>query len=326
MTQQEEYKPFMRRIVSLDQFRGFAVLGMILVNYLGRFDSIPDTMKHPNYGMTFANAIAPFFLFAVGMGFKMSFERQVRKSGLTKGIWTAIKRYGTLILIGLVIYGPDLKLGIWDALVDIGFAGLITLPFILTVKWIRISIAFIYLIGYQLIFSFTAYGEWTMAHSIDGGPMGVLSWASILIFGTLLMDDLSADDTRSFIRRSLITGTLLMILGYLLSELEPAALWQFSQCSMTIAYTLFATGLCYWVFIFFYWLADLKKIEVPHLTELGINPLVLYLSQNIIIEYHGRILERNAPLWQALTGGFIIYMICYAIARYMARNNLVVKI
>ncbi len=326
MTENEEHKPILRRIVSLDQFRGFAILGMILVNYLGRFDSIPDTMKHPNYGMTFANAIAPFFLFAVGMGFKMSFERQVRKSSLSKGLWTAIKRYFTLILIGIVIYGPDLKLGIWDALVDIGFAGLITLPFILTGRWVRITIALVYLIGYQCIFSFSAYGEWTMAHSIDGGPLGVLSWASILIFGTLLMDDLAALDSRSFIRRSLITGALLMMLGCALSNFEPPTLWQFSQRSMTIAYPLFAAGLCYAVFIFFYWLSDLRRFEVPHLTALGINPLVLYIAQNVIIEYHSHILERSAPLWQALSGGFIIYLICYAIARYMARNNLIVKI
>ena len=165
-----------------------------------------------------------------------------------------------------------------------------------------------------------------MDHSIDGGPLGVLSWASILIFGTLLMDDLSSLNPLSFIKRSLIIALILMAAGFGLSLLEPLQLWQFSQRSMTMAYPLFATGLCYAVFVLFYWLADLKKIEIPHLNALGLNSLVLYLVQNIVIEYHGNLIDRKAPLWQALSGGLIIYLICFTVARYMARNNLIVKI
>lgn len=314
------------RIASLDQFRGFAIFGMIFVNYLGRFDSVAATMKHPNYGMTFANAIAPFFLFAVGMGLRMSLAGRIGKFGVFKGYWMAINRYLILILIGIVVYGPDTKLGMWDALVDIGFAGLITLPFILSGRWIRMTMALVFLIVYQSLFAFTGYGEWTMNHSIDGGPLGVLSWSSILIFGSVLMNDLSNLNSRPFIRRSLIFAAIFMAAGFGLSHLEPNTLWQFSQRSMTMAYPLFATGLCYAVFVLFYWLADLRKIEIPHLTLLGINPLALYLVQNVLIELRGNLLDRKAPLWQALCGGVIIYLICFAVARYMARNNLFVKI
>ena len=81
------------RIMSLDMFRGFAIFGMILVNYLGQFDVIPETFKHPRYGMTFANAIAPYFLFAVGMGLKMSLERRIKKAGVKSAYFHAIKRY-----------------------------------------------------------------------------------------------------------------------------------------------------------------------------------------------------------------------------------------
>jgi predicted acyltransferase len=322
----EEKKLQSGRIASLDQFRGFAIFGMIFVNYLGRFDSVAATMKHPNYGMTFANAIAPFFLFAVGMGLRMSLAGRIGKFGLFKGYWMAIKRYLILILIGIVIYGPDPKLGMWDALVDIGFAGLITLPFIISGRWIRITMALVYLILYQYLFAFTGYGEWTMNQSIDGGPLGVLSWSSILIFGSVLMDDLSTLNSGTFIRRSIASAIILMTIGLLVSHLDPAPLWQFSQRSMTIAYPLFSTGLCYAVFVLFFWLADLKKIEIPHLTVLGINSLALYLVQYVLIELRGNLLDRKAPLWQALCGGVIVYLICFAVARYMARNKLFVKI
>lgn len=326
MVIQEDKKVQIGRIASLDQFRGFAIFGMILVNYLGHFESVSETMKHPNYGMTFANSIAPFFLFAVGMGLRMSLAGRIRKFGRAKGYWMAIKRYLILILIGIVIYGPDPKLGMWDALVDIGFAGLITLPFILYGRWIRITMALVYLIIYQCLFAFTGYGEWTMNHSIDGGPLGVLSWSSILIFGSVLMDDLSSLNPEKFLRHSLASAIILMTIGLGLSLLEPSPLWQFSQRGMTIAYPLFATGLSYAVFVLFYWLADLRKIEIPHLTLLGLNSLALYLIQYILIEFHGKRLNRDAPLWQAICGVIIVYLICFAVARYMARNKIIVKI
>ena len=106
------------RIASLDQFRGIAIFGMILVNYLGYFDRIPLTLKHPHYGMTFANTIAPFFLIAVGMGFRLSLKNRIAKYGSRNSFLAAIKRYLILIIIGIVLYGPDPVCGMWDALTD----------------------------------------------------------------------------------------------------------------------------------------------------------------------------------------------------------------
>jgi predicted acyltransferase len=326
MEEKEGVKTIRTRIASLDQFRGFAIFVMILVNYLGYFERIPETMKHPHYGMTFANTIAPFFLIAVGMGFRMSLKNRINLFGRWNSYLNAIKRYLILIIIGVVLYGPDPVCGMWDALVDIGFAGLITLPFILSKKWIRIVLAFLYLIIYQGLFAFTGYGEWTMKYSIDGGPIGILSWASILFFGTALMDDLHELPQAAFIKRSLITGTILIILGYGLSILNPQELWQFSQRSMTMAYPLLAAGLSFVVFVFFYWINDIKKIEIPQLTLLGMNPLIMYILQNVLIEYHGEYLNRNSAVWIALCGFMVIYLICFTVARYMHRNKLVVKI
>ncbi|MCX6224019.1 MAG: heparan-alpha-glucosaminide N-acetyltransferase domain-containing protein [Bacteroidia bacterium] len=314
------------RIASLDQFRGFAIFGMILVNYLGYFEAIPETFKHPRFGMTFANAIAPWFLFAVGMGFYMSLTRNIQKLGKRKSYLAAIKRYSILIIIGIVVYGPDPVCDMWDALVDIGFAGLLTLPFILAKRWIRISMAITYLVIYQCLFAFTGYGEWTMQHSIDGGPLGIFSWASILLFGTILMDDLRNSSPSVFMKRSLIVGCILMAVGFGLSLLQPSTLWQFSQRSMTMAYPIFASGLSFVTFVLFYWLNDIKKIEIPHLTIFGMNPLVLYIVQQVLIEFHGSLLPKNAPVWQALCGFVVIYLLCFIVARYMDKNRVVVKI
>jgi predicted acyltransferase len=314
------------RKLSIDQFRGFAIFTMIMVNYLNHFQVIPETFKHPHYGMTFANTIAPFFLIAVGMGYRISMVNMVAKSGKKTAFIHSIKRYLILIFIGIVLYGPDFRVDIWDALVDIGFAGLLALPFILQSKTVRAIAAFSFLILYQLLFVYAGYGQWTMARSIDGGPLGPLSWVSILLFGTILYDFLKESNSKEFILKTLIWGSVLTLLGYLLSLLQPQEVWQFSQRSMSMAYPILSSGIGFLTFLLFYVVNDLYKIELPHLTILGINPLLIYIVQNILIDLHGNVLPSSAPLWQALSGFVIVYTLCYLVAHYLWRNKMVVKI
>ncbi len=314
------------RIVSLDMFRGFAIFGMILVNYLGHFDVMPDTFRHPRYGMTFANAIAPYFVFAVGMGLGMSLQRRIEKIGKKASYFHAIKRYGILILIGIVLYGPDPVMDMWDALVDIGFAGLITLPFIMKGKKARISMAFALLLIYQLLFIFTNYSEWTMPNSIDGGPLGPISWASILVLGTVQMDYLKENSTRVVILKSMKLGIPLLVLGLGLSYLQPMEYWEFSQRSMTVAYPIFASGLSVLTYTAFYLVTDVWKWKIPHLAILGMNPLVIYILQQVLISFYGDFLPKSAMWWQALLGFSIIYGICYLIAKYLYQNKYFIKL
>ena len=323
------------RIISLDMFRGFAIFGMILVNYLGQFDVMPQTFTHPRYGMTFANAIAPYFVFAVGMGLRMSLAKRIEETGKRKAYLHAIKRYLILIIIGMILYAPGLKIGeweqllqmdMWDALVDIGFAGLITLPFILYGKTFRIALAFALLVLYQLLFVFTGYGEWTMPNSIDGGPLGPISWASILVFGTVQMDYLRESKPDEFIKKSFILGIPLILLGLGLSYLQPSKIWEFSQRSMTMAYPIFASGLSVLTYVAFYLTADIWKWKIPHMAVLGINPLVIYILQQVLIHFFGDYYPADAALWQASLGFLVIYSMCYLVAHYLYRNKLIIKL
>ena len=70
------------RITALDQARGYAIAGMIAVNTLGHFDRMPWMVKHHHEGMSYADTIAPLFIFLVGMGFRMSFQRRAVEKGL----------------------------------------------------------------------------------------------------------------------------------------------------------------------------------------------------------------------------------------------------
>ena len=63
------------RLVSLDQFRGYTVLGMFVVNFLGAFTATPALLKHHNTYFSYADSIMPQFFFAVGFAYRLTFLR-----------------------------------------------------------------------------------------------------------------------------------------------------------------------------------------------------------------------------------------------------------
>ena len=92
------------RIGSVDQFRGFAILSMIMIDYLVLFDAVPDWMKHaPGEGFTFADLVAPYFVFAMGLMYARSYHSRVGRFGIRQTRIHFLRRYGLLIMIGAVM-------------------------------------------------------------------------------------------------------------------------------------------------------------------------------------------------------------------------------
>jgi len=102
------------RLVSIDQFRGFAIILMVLANFMGGINSVPPWLKHAHdIGLTMIDLIAPFFIFAIGLTYAGSFQRRVTRFGLGKAIEHFVRRWLTLFGIGalmvaaeIVIYDP----------------------------------------------------------------------------------------------------------------------------------------------------------------------------------------------------------------------------
>ena len=80
-TSSPEHSAPAQRIVSLDQFRGYTVAGMFLVNFLGSYAAVPYILKHHHDYCSYADTIMPHFLFAVGFAFRLTFERRVQREG-----------------------------------------------------------------------------------------------------------------------------------------------------------------------------------------------------------------------------------------------------
>lgn len=317
------------RLLVVDQLRGYTILGMIVVNFLGQFRVMPDTFRHHPDSMSYADTIAPLFLFVVGMGFRLSFPRRVEKVGIRQARWAAVKRYVTLILVGIMIYGPlDYRVDWWDALVDIGFAGLLSLPFIEKGATVRILMAFVYLGAYQFLFTAAGYGPWTMENSIDGGPLGPLSWAFMLLLGTLAYDWLKVGNRKQIALASLYWGVALSLLGWgFRAEWGTfKEFWPFSQKAMSIPYTAYSTGLCFVTFLFFYVTSEIGRFSFPLLNTLGKNPLVLYILHLLLLGTHRSIVGRGAEIW-AVLGAFLLHFgFCYAVARRLERDGIVLKL
>lgn len=67
-------KPRPSRISSMDQFRGYTVAGMFLVNFVGGLAAFPEVLKHHN-GLpyfSYADTIMPSFMFAAGFSYRLA--------------------------------------------------------------------------------------------------------------------------------------------------------------------------------------------------------------------------------------------------------------
>ncbi|MEZ6046940.1 MAG: heparan-alpha-glucosaminide N-acetyltransferase domain-containing protein [Planctomycetaceae bacterium] len=98
------------RIVSMDQFRGYTVLGMFLVSYLEEFHSVHDTFKHNEYYFSYADTIMPAFIFAVGFSFRLTILKRIAQLGKLKTYLSYIKRSLALCLISMILFGIGTKI------------------------------------------------------------------------------------------------------------------------------------------------------------------------------------------------------------------------
>ena len=348
------------RIASMDQLRGYAIFGMILVNYLGHFDFMPPILHHHRDTASYADTIAPLFMFVVGMGFRLSLQRRIEKKGLAAARWDALKRYLTLFLVGVAFYGPNMRIDWWDALVDIALAGVLSLPFIDKKVSTRVVVAFVYLGIFTFLMHYTGpgshfayngrefagYGEWLRHNSMNGGPLGPISHAFILLFGTIAYDLLATRDTSKILKWSAICTVGLCAASWVAYKLTPVDYapyaeygkwWSYSHRWAAAPSQLLHTGLAFLAFMLFFVTCDLMLIKIPTLTDVGENPLVIYCLQYALLgvngSYLGEELEKTTAdaatmgdfAW-AILGFCVFYWFCWAVAKRLHSQGYIIKL
>jgi predicted acyltransferase len=237
----------------MDQFRGYTVAGMFLVNFVGGLKAFPEVLKHhsgPAY-FSYADTIMPSFLFAAGFSYRLTVLKRLGQGGPLRTYGHFLIRSLALVLISLVMYGQEdlkdkfptwteltpekvgtfvlllLKANLWEVLAIIGVTQILIMPVIAastrvrTIAWIA-GAAIHLLISYGFNFAFV-YGTpnrldtmlgLTGESAWDGGFFGPIGWAIPMLFGSIAYDVVSSRGPWSATGRLLVAGIILMAIGY----------------------------------------------------------------------------------------------------------------
>jgi predicted acyltransferase len=242
------------RIVSMDQFRGYTVAGMFVVNFVGGLAAFPEVLKHHN-GLpyfSYADTIMPGFMFAAGFSYRLSALKRFAKLGAARAYGHFVVRSLALVLLSLVMYAAEdvdvknwaqldsegiwkvvgglLKANLWEVLAIIGVVQIVILPVIAASARVRtaawLGCAAVHLaISHWFNFSFV-YGKPNWMDDFvglrgqsawDGGFFGVLGWAIPMLLGTIVYDIMARHSPGTAARRVLIYGIVLLAVGYALN-------------------------------------------------------------------------------------------------------------
>lgn len=238
-----------RRIESLDQFRGYTVAGMFLVNFLGDFNAIHPVLKHNNTYCSYADTIMPQFFFAVGFALRLTMLRRLENMGTGAAYLRVIRRCLALILVSYVLFPVDLhmrswsdlqakgawpiighilKADLWETLAVIGITSMWILPVIAAQPAVRLAFllgcAMLHLVMAQVFYFHFVFGKpnvldemlRTQGTAFDGGLLGFVTWCIPMLVGSLAYD-MVRDSGEAVLRRLFLWACGLMLIGYLLS-------------------------------------------------------------------------------------------------------------
>src|SRR6266436_4353694 len=92
------------RIVSMDQFRGYTVAGMFLVNFVGGLQAFPEVLKHHNGHpyFSYADTIMPSFLFAAGFSYRLTALRRLAQLSAGAAYRRFVVRSLGLVLVSMI--------------------------------------------------------------------------------------------------------------------------------------------------------------------------------------------------------------------------------
>src|SRR5262245_54388533 len=234
----------------MDQFRGYAVAGMFVVNFVGGLTAVHAQLKHNSYYFSLADSIMPGFFFAAGFSFRLTMLRRRERDGAATAYRHAVGRSLALIVLSAAFFGLDtpfaswsqvtsegvreffaavLKARLWNVLAIIGAAQLLVLPVVTAAPRIRVltAVGFMALhVALSRSFNYEfVYGRpnpldtWWGAAGVrawDGGFFGLVMWAVAMLGGTLAYD-LVTTPSADPVGKLVGIGAGLMAAGYLLS-------------------------------------------------------------------------------------------------------------
>ena len=264
-----------QRSRTIDAFRGFALICMVIGNFLLGVVWVPAWLKHaPDIGFTIVDLGAPAFMFVIGLNYVTSARRRFEKDGSVAATQHFVVRYLAILGLGSLFGAGQVLLQVneisinWGVLQAIGFAGLVTLPVIRWRSWQRLLIGLVLLFAYQ--FMLDRFWLANVLASPHGGMLGSVSWAALLILSTVLAD-LVHRPTKGY-AYLLTASTFSILLALILATWFPI-----SKNRVSSTFVLFALGWSGWFFCLFHILVYRFRWNLSLLVMWGRNPLILYI-------------------------------------------------
>lgn len=242
------------RVVSMDQYRGYTVAGMFLVNFVGHYAAFHYVLKHNSGFFSYADSIMPAFIFCAGFSYRLTAIRRFAEMGSADACWSYIRRSLALVMVSVAIFTFNadlggswsksvevvglsgalsefvfefLKAGMWEVLSIIGVTQIILLPVINRDFKVRLIATIVFPL-LHLLFSWSFnydfanglpnwFNNFFGAHNKtvwDGGLFGPLSWALPMLVGTLTYDIISARSSTKAFGPLMVISIAIMLGGY----------------------------------------------------------------------------------------------------------------
>jgi predicted acyltransferase len=311
---------------AIDRFRGLAILAMAIVNYLEHIQAVPAWLKHaPDIGLTIADFVAPFFIFAIGLTCGESLRRRMGAEGLAKTARHFFVRamtlvgIGALFSVGQVQYGFGVGTIPWGTLQAIGCAIALSFPFLFIPPVPRLLAAMVALAGYQ--WALQAFWISSVVTSSHGGIAGTLSWTCLLIIASVF-GDLYAGRRHS---RYWVIAAVLLVAGVCLSFYFPI-----SKHQMSCSYDLIVVSVAAILFGVIALTTAHLDTKPAFLRIWGRNPLGLYVIHLFLLAaflvpqelwWHA-----EAPLLQAAIQGSLFIAVLHVIAYSLFRKGIFIAL
>lgn len=308
-----------QRLAAVDTFRGFAIASMLLVNCFSLFAATPGWLRHASgEGIRFADTVAPLFLFALAVVYRLSLRRRVQTSGTLRAHLGMVRRYLLLVLIGLA-GGLVARMEVtfdWGVLQAIGLAGLVALPFM------RLSPGWRILGAAALLGAHGLAASHYLAAGVDsshGGPVGSLAWAALVLVASCAGEILERGHPDARDRALVGYGALLLASGIALAAIDPLDRHQLSASYVVV--TAGISALVLEVFL----LADRHRLTLTTLRTLGTNPLLVFVVHYPLIRVARAVLGVDAALGWVVAAFLCVYALCWAMCRVLDRRGVYLR-